>query len=136
MREDQILRIRSGFRRGYEIIAGDLVTYIDPEGNEHPLTSVSEDIPYESALPLHENVKAQQVREFIFLKDILDENGVTLDPNGHFVIEGIRWDFQLGGTVNDHLFAPGGIHNIVVVRLRQSVAVEEATSDPEWAYVS
>lgn len=116
-------------------MANEWVTYVDPDGNETTLLTMSEDVPYESVQPLHETVKAQPVREFTFMEELLAESGVTLDVNGHFVIDGFRWDFLLGATINDHLFAPGGIHNIIIFRLRQSVPVEPETSDPEWENV-
>lgn len=78
--------------------------------------------------------KDQNKRELYFLKDDLAALGVTITVEGYFLKDGERWDFSPGEPICEHLVPICGIHNMVGMKIRKAVELNNASPGGAWGY--
>ena len=144
MRPDQLSRIDAAFDKGiWGTLAGDHVTFVDGSGKQHPniLCMVYNlKIEHKPGLIVDEaGLREQETIEIMFSKKILVAAGLfPLDVAGYWIIDGIRFDFAEAMEVLDKQNPVGGLHNLVVVRVRQAAELNQTvagvTPGPAWGY--
>ena len=53
--------------------------------------------------------------------DDLSAHSLTVNDISHFIIDGVRYDFEISGGVYDKMVPVGGIHNLVTLYLTKAV---------------
>jgi hypothetical protein len=125
--------------RAFNLVAGDLVTWVSPAGTQTELLTIQKDVTPSDVQ--HEGVEIDQAgllshgyRKLDFLKSYLAEKSVTLDPTGYFLIGGSRWDFAKGEPVQEATNPLGGLHHTVTVWVRKAVEGEASGEGSEWGF--
>jgi len=131
MRDDQKQRVEAALERGFRFMAGDPATYTDPEGEEHELIGMREDVDTsdnEGLLIGPSGMRLIELEKLTFLTADLEAAGVTLQVSGHFTLDGYRYDFAKDKPILAHQVPIAGIQNVVTVRLRRATERKAAQS--------
>lgn len=135
MRPDQVDRIEAALKKGFDVLAGDLITIINEDQTEVNVLSILYDLDEGDGLMLDQaGMRAIGIREVIFLKEYLDAQGVTLLPTKRFRIDGDLWDFYEDESIQLKVVPIGGAHNIAVCRLRRSAEEDQSTAGSSWGF--
>lgn len=131
----QKARIEAAFAKVFDVLAGDVVTYVTPTGTQKTLLTIQYDLEREEGLLIdYQGLRDRGVRELIFLKSYVVAQGVTLDPAGYFLIGGKRWDFAPDETIQDTVVPIQALHSLIIIRVRQAIEKESTQSGTQWGY--
>jgi hypothetical protein len=135
----QISKIEEAFEKGlFDILAGDYVTYVSPTGTQYPnLLCLLYNLKLQrihGVIVDDSGVRDQVVMEMLFSKKRLAAAGVTIDIAGHWIIDEKRYDFAKGEEVRTKVNAVGGLHNLLIVRVRESSEVNQTEAGSDWGF--
>lgn len=135
MRADQKARVAAAIEKGYYVIAGDAVTWVPKSGSQKTLLTIQYDLGFGEGLGVdNAGILNRGVRELIFLTSYLTAQGVTISPDGYFMINNVRWDFDENEPIQDAVVPIAGIHNLLVCRVRRAVEVAQTSSGTTWSW--
>jgi hypothetical protein len=137
MRPGQRAKIQAAFERVHKELDGDIMTWVDAAGKETELVGAKEDLPDTSAK--EEGVRSDQagwrsgaVKKLSFYKPWLVRDGVVIDPSGHFIIDGLRYDLDEKEPIAEDLVPLAGLQTEFQVVVRRSVELNN--SDPSMEF--
>jgi hypothetical protein len=135
----QISRIDAALEKGiFDILAGDHVTYVSPTGKQYPkLLCVLYNLKLQrihGVIVDDSGLRDQVVMEMLFSKKRLAAAGVAIDLAGYWIIDGKRYDFAKGEEVRTKINAVGGLHNLLVVRVRESSEINQTEKGSVWGF--
>jgi hypothetical protein len=128
MRPLQLARITSALETIFDYSAGDIITWVDPEGNPFLLRSIASDTPGEGIETGKDGILDHDVEERLFLKKDLLDAGTTIVPDGYFLKGTERWDFVANSPIQETIVPLLAIHNFVSVRIRKASELEVSTA--------
>lgn len=127
----QIARIASALERGFYLVGGDKATFVDKDGTEfEDLLCLMMDMDLESADGIKidiAGIKDIGEREVYFLKTYLTASNCTISVDGHFLIDGERWDFAKDEAKKDAIVPLAGIQNMIACRIRRATELDRST---------
>lgn len=146
----QLQKITSGLEKGFYTMAGDYITYVAPDGTQTPnlLCMISDVYNREGIEFIEAGIQNEGAREVSFLKSALATLGVRILPAGYFIdqpdgeiavisgepVTGERWDFEGKDNIQDKTNPIGGLHNMLVVRIRRSEELNQSRTGTDFAY--
>lgn len=140
MRADQKKRIKAAFEKGlFGVLAGDYVTYVAPDGKQYKdLLCICHNLVAEGRregiIVDHTGIREQGILEMVFSKDRLATAGVTVDLDGYWIIDGERHDFAKDEEIQDRVNSVGGLHNLLIVRVRRAAELNQSAPTSEWGF--
>jgi len=140
MRADQLTRIDAAFDKGiWGTLAGDYATFVSSTGVRYQnILCLNYNLKIESKPGLivdEAGLRDQEIVELMFSKKILNSLKILpLDVAGYWLIDGVRYDFAKKMEVLDKQNPVGGLHNFVVVRVRQSAELNQTEPGSQWGY--
>jgi hypothetical protein len=140
LRADQKKRIKAALEKGlFGILAGDYVTYVDADGKEYKdLLCICHNLVAEGRrqgiIVDHSGIREQGILEILFSKDRLASARVNIEPDGYFIIDGERYDFAKGEEIQDRVNSVGGIHNLLIVRVRRAAELIHSAKTSDWDF--
>lgn len=127
--------IEAAFSEVWDLIAGDLVTHVTKDAVETQLLTIMDDAFVGEGMVFDPaGIRDINSRDLCFLKSYLAANGVTVEPTDYYKISGERWDYVENVPIKDALNPLGGIQNIIVVRVRRAVELEQSTAGSTWGF--
>lgn len=116
-----------------------VATYVAPDGTEYAdldLLQWTQTRDWEEGVQVDPSgVQHEETRTLLFDRGYLVEQGITeLNPAGHFVVAGERWDFMEDRPVNVKGGPIAGSHPAITVNVRKAVELNESVPGSEFGY--
>ena len=135
MRTDQITMIEAALDKALSFISGDYVVHVDGEGFETGLLTMRWTGDKEGLTIDQAGLGNQEQVTLLFYRSYLNSLGVTITPESFFKIDDERWDLYEGEPINTTQVPLSGIHNIITVQVRRSVAPNQSTPGTDFGFV-
>lgn len=144
MTPQQLARIDGAFEKMFNILAGDVWTYVSPSGEETDLTCIAYNLKLENKPGLlvdNVGMREQAVIELLFKKSWLDAANVTISVEGHWLYNDKRYDFAKNEEIMDMLNPVDGLQNLLSCRVRECAEINQTVplelkddEDTGWSF--
>ena len=137
MTPSQIARIDAAYEKMFDVLANDNVTYVSPTGVQTDLICILYNLKLENKPGLivdSGGIRDQVELEMLHSKKRVAAKGVTVDVTGHWIIDGLRYDFADREELQKYLNPVGGLQNLLAVRVRESAEINQAAPAAQWGF--
>lgn len=141
LRQSQIDRIRSKFKKAHDLLAGDTITHVDfNTGVSTDLLCIFADLDQESFKGVQidpSGVIANSIYEVQFENSYLEDMEVTISEEDYFWKDNKKLVFAKSEQLKRNIVPIAGIHNFTVIRLIDSTQFNQETpvGDSGWNIV-
>jgi hypothetical protein len=113
----------------FDMVQGTTVVYVDPDGNQHSLPALIADDLIRSRREGVQveiiGVEDQATKRMCFKTEDITMTVGKLDPAGHFLYGGVRYDFSKEQPIQDDLTPlKDAINTLTVVWVRRAIELE------------
>lgn len=119
-----IAKIRAGFARMFDLLAGDTVVHVTKASKKTTLLAIMydwEEARAESLIADVAGVRNENERFLLFENQYLTTKGVDIKPTDTFEIDSELWQLSTKTIIRKKLVPIAGIHDFTLVNVRKAV---------------